>query len=263
MTSHLEILALGLLLGIRHAFDADHLIAVTTIVSAYRNPLRAIWVGISWGLGHTTTLLLAGILLLFMKVSLPERVALLFEFLVGVMLIVLGIQVFWRLRRGRVHLHSHSHGDETHLHFHSHKTTADHGHRHPAGLVELVKILTADMIPGEHYGDSSKRALKPFLRLKSYIVGTVHGLAGSAALMLLVLANVRSIWVGVTYILVFGLGTVVSMGLISIFISLPFSISGQVLRLSRVIQSLAGIFSVVFGIVLMYRVGIVGGLLTG
>src|SRR3990172_208536 len=86
------ILLLGILLGVRHAFDPDHLVAVTTIVSAYRNPLKAIWVGVSWGLGHTTTLLLVGVLVLFLQVTLPEPIAHLFEFLVGVMLVILGIQ---------------------------------------------------------------------------------------------------------------------------------------------------------------------------
>src|SRR3989304_939319 len=97
LTSPLAILLLGLLLGVRHAFDPDHLVAVTTIISTYRNPLRAIWVGVSWGLGHTTTLLLVGILVLFLKVTLPEQIAHLFEFLVGVVLVVLGVQVFWGL----------------------------------------------------------------------------------------------------------------------------------------------------------------------
>ena len=94
-------------------------------------------------------------------------------------------------------------------------------------------------------------------------MGTVHGLAGSAALMLLVLANVRSTWAGLSYLLVFGLGTVVSMGLISIFISLPFSISGRMPRLNRVIQTAAGTFSIIFGLGLMYQIGIAGGLLKG
>src|SRR3990172_5960773 len=83
MTSEWAVLALGLLLGIRHAFDADHLVAVTTIVSEYKNPLRAIWVGVSWGLGHTPTLFLAGGALLLLNLQIPERLALFFEFAVG------------------------------------------------------------------------------------------------------------------------------------------------------------------------------------
>jgi len=265
MTSGWEILVLGLLLGVRHAFDADHLVAVTTIVSEYRNPLRAIWIGVLWGLGHTTTLFLAGGTLLLLNLQIPERLALFFEFAVGIMLILLGIQTLLSFRRHKVHIHAHRHSDdepELHQHFHIHEETPNHTHSH-SRWENLRRILIAGIIPGEHGAGSPKGVLKPFFRLKSYIVGTVHGLAGSAALMLLVLANVRAIWTGVSYLLVFGLGTIVSMGLISIFISLPFSISGRMPRLNRVIQTAAGTFSIVFGLVLMYQIGIVEGLLTG
>ncbi|MDO8716944.1 MAG: hypothetical protein Q7J73_09115 [Dehalococcoidales bacterium] len=256
MTSGWEILVLGLLLGVRHAFDADHLVAVTTIVSEYRNPLRAIWVGVSWGLGHTTTLFLAGGILLLLNLQIPERLALFFEFAVGIMLIVLGIQTLLSFRRRKVHIHAHRHSDdepELHQHFHVHEATPDHTHSH-SRWENLRKIVIAGIIPGEHGADSNRGALTPFFRLKSYVVGTVHGLAGSAALMLLVLANIRSVGTGFTYLLVFGLGTVVSMGVISIFISLPFSISGRMPRLNRVIQTAAGTLSIVFGMVLMYQI---------
>lgn len=265
MISGWEILVLGLLLGIRHAFDADHLVAVTTIVSEYRNPLRAIWVGVSWGLGHTTTLFLAGGILLLLNVHIPERLALFFEFAVGIMLIWLGIQTLLSFRRQKVHIHAHRHADdepELHQHFHIHEETPDHTHYH-SRWENMRKIVMAGIIPGEHGANGGREALKPFFRLKSYVVGTVHGLAGSAALMLLVLANIRSAGTGLTYLLVFGLGTIVSMGLISIFISLPFSISGRMPRLNRVIQTVAGTFSIIFGLVLMYQIGIVEGLLTG
>src|SRR3989304_9047511 len=124
MTSEWAVLALGLLLGIRHAFDADHLVAVTTIVSEYKNPLRAIWIGVSWGLGHTTTLFLAGGALLLLNLHIPERLALFFEFAVGLMLIVLGVQTFLSFRQHKVHVHTHTHNDEglnPHEHFHSHE----------------------------------------------------------------------------------------------------------------------------------------------
>ena len=266
MTTELEILAMGLLLGIRHAFDADHLVAVTTIVSEYRNPLRAIWIGVSWGLGHTTTLFLAGGTLLLLNVRIPDRLGLFFEFLVGIMLVFLGIQTLLSFRRRKIHIHAHHHSDtepEAHKHFHVHEETASHAHSHSARWVDLSKIVIADIIPGEHRAVGDRGALTPFFRVKSYVIGTVHGLAGSAALMLLVLANIRSVWVGVTYILLFGLGTVVSMGLISIFISLPFSISGRIPPLSRAIQTVAGALSIVFGLGLMYQIGIAEGLLVG
>lgn len=254
-----EVLALGLLLGVRHAFDADHLVAVTTIVSEYRNPLRAIWVGVSWGLGHTTTLLLVGALLLVLKLRLPEGMALFFEFLVGMVLILLGVQTFWGFRRLRVHIHTH-HAPEQHAHFHSHAESPGHGHHSPQPRSSLGQLLIAGITPGEHRA-APATALKPFFRVKSYLVGTVHGLAGSAALMLLVLASLKSSWTGVFYILVFGAGSVVSMGVISIFISLPFSASARLPRLNLMVQAAAGTFSILFGLMLMYEVGVVEGLL--
>jgi ABC-type nickel/cobalt efflux system permease component RcnA len=259
MTAIWEILALGLLLGVRHAFDADHLVAVTTIVSEYRNPLRAIWGGGAWGLGHTTTLLLMGLLLLLLKLNLPEGVALFFECLVGGVLILLGVQTFWGFRRRRVHAHPH-HASEPHVHFHSHSQTQEHSHHQPHPGVGLGQLLIAGIVPGEHHTTPTS-TLRPFFRVKSYLVGTVHGLAGSAALMLLVLASLKSTLSGVLYILIFGLGSVASMGLISIFISLPFSASSRRPRLNLVVQATAGTFSILFGVLLMYQVGIVEGLL--
>ncbi len=258
MTAIWEVLALGLLLGVRHAFDPDHLVAVTTIASEYRNPLRAIWIGVSWGLGHTTTLLLVGLLLLLLRLSLPEGLVFLFEFLVGMVLIVLGVQTFWGLRRRRVHAHPH-HKTEPHTHFHTHGQTQEHGHHNHRPRASLGQLLIAGVIPGEHL--TAPTTNRPFFRVKSYLVGTVHGLAGSAALMLLVLASLKSTLTGVLYILIFGLGSVVSMGLISIFISLPLSASSRLPRLNFVVQAAAGTFSILFGIMLMYQVGIAQGLL--
>jgi len=253
MMPYWEVFVLGVLLGLKHAFDADHLVAVSTIVSSYRNPFRAIWVGVSWGLGHTTTLFLAGVLILLLKVSLPEGLSLFFEFLVGVMLVLLGLQVFWSLRRGKVHLHDHAHQDNAHAHFHSHARTPEHGHRPPLGWGNLPRFLIAGIIPGEHDQEGWREVIRPFFRVKSYVVGTVHGLAGSAALMLLVLASLRSTWAGVTYILLFGLGSVVAMGVVTIFLTVPFSTSARIPRLNRWVQFAAGSFGILFGLSLMYQ----------
>ncbi|MDP2744499.1 MAG: urease accessory protein UreH [Dehalococcoidia bacterium] len=252
MTSPLQVLILGFLLGLRHALDPDHLVAVTTIVSEYRNPLRAIWVGVSWGLGHTTTLFLVGVFLLLAKVSMPERLAVFFEFVVGIVLVVLGVQIFWSFRRGRVHLHPHEHDGEPHLHFHSHAETPEHSH-HRLAWNNWAQFLIAGIIPGEHRPAELRKSLKPFFRAKSYIVGTVHGLAGSAALMLLILASLESQWVGMWYLLLFGLGSVGAMGLATIFLTLPFSVSTRLPRLHRLVQTTSAIFSVLFGLLLMYE----------
>ena len=231
-------LTLGLLLGMKHALDPDHVVAVSTLVSQYRNPMRAFWVGTSWGLGHTTTLFLAGVVIVGLRLSMPERLALFFEFSVGIILVLLGLDVLRRYRQSRVHLHAHAHKAEPHRHFHGHVETPAHTPAHHR------------LLPG-----------KPFLRGKSYWVGAVHGLAGSAALMLVVLTTLDSPLAGLTYILLFGIGSVVSMGVLTIFIGLPFVFSaGRSPALSRAVQVVAGTGSVLFGFMLMYQIGFVEGL---
>jgi high-affinity nickel permease len=232
----LAALLLGFLLGLRHALDADHVVAVSTIVSEYRNPWRALWVGVSWGMGHSMTLLALGLVILVLKMTIPERLALFFEFTVGIVLVVLGLQVFWSFRRRRVHLHDHAHREDTHRHFHSHERTQAHeGHGLP-----LVG--------------------RPFFRAKSFLVGVVHGVAGSAALMLLVLTTMKSIWAGVSYIALFGIGTIAAMGVITVVMGLPFALSAQRPGINRVVRLVAGMASVVFGAFLMYEIGIGEGL---
>ncbi|MBI2866189.1 MAG: urease accessory protein UreH [Chloroflexi bacterium] len=253
-------LLLGLLLGVRHAFDADHLVAVSTIVSEYRNPLRALWVGVSWGLGHTTTLLLAGVLILFARISFPKGVALFFEFLVGVMLVVLGLQIFWNFRKGKFHLHPHEHKEASHLHFHSHEETPEHIHHTGVRWNNFVYFLIAGITPGEHRQQRVVGPGRPFFRVKSYMVGTVHGLAGSAALLLLAVAALDTPWTGALYILLFGLGSIASMGIVTIFISVPFTASARLPRLNRLVQTAAATMSILFGVLLMYEIGIVEGL---
>lgn len=242
------VLTMGLLLGVRHALDADHLVAVSTIVSEYRNPLKAIWVGVSWGLGHTTTLLAAGILVLMVKLSLPERLALFFEFAAGVMLVFLGTQIFWSFRNRKVHLHSHQFDEHSHLHLHSHADSEEHGHHAKSRVNNWAYFLIAGIAPGEHGHRKFIGAGKPFFRLKSYIIGTIHGLAGSAALLLVVLAGLKSTWMGVSYILLFGLGSIAAMGAVTFFISLPFSVSAQLPRVIKPLGLAAGTLSVVFGL---------------
>ena len=257
------VLTLGLLLGVRHAFDADHLVAVSTIVSEYRNPLKAIWIGVSWGLGHTTTLLLAGVLVLTIKLSLPNRLALFFEFAVGIMLVFLGVQIFWNIRKKKVHVHPHEYEERSHWHIHSHADSSEHGHHRGFKLRNWAYFLMAGIVPGEHGHGKLVGPGKPFFRLKSYVVGTIHGLAGSAALMLLVLAGLKSTWTGISYILLFGLGSVASMGAVTFFISMPFSASARMPRLNQIVQMAAGTLGIAFGLFLMYEVGIGEGLFGG
>ena len=240
----LAALALGVVLGLRHSLDPDHVVAVSTIVSQYRNPLRSFWVGVSWGLGHTTTLLIIGVVIIALRLTIPDRLALLLEFFVGIMLVGLGAQVVYSFRKKKVHQHSHGHEEEDHLHFHSH--------------APVQEKIQAERL--SHHNDTGVG--KPFLRKKSYVVGLVHGVAGSAALALLVLASIESPLAGLVYILLFGLGSILSMGIMTIFISFPFVYSANRLpNLNRIIQFGVGTLSILFGLFLMYEIGFKDGLL--
>lgn len=235
-------MTLGLLLGLKHATDADHVVAVSTIVSEYRNPWRGLWIGASWGLGHTTPLLIFGTAILLLKEPVAERyesIAPFLEFGVGIMLVLLGLQVFWNLRHRRIHAHSHGHLEDDHVHLHTHELSSP---------------------PKSHHG--FLQVGKPFFRLKSYLIGIVHGLAGSAAVMLLVLATdeVSSFLIGFIYILLFGLGTILSMGAITLLMGIPFSISGRFERVNSAIAGVAGTSSILFGLFLMYELAVVEGL---
>lgn len=232
-------LGLGLLLGARHSLDPDHVVAVSTIVSEYRNPLKSFWVGVSWGLGHTTTLFLVGVVIIALRLTIPDRMALLLEFLVGIMLVGLGAQVVYGFWKNKVHQHAHGHEESSHQHYHSHGQEPE-----------------ADQVHHEENGIG-----KPFFRKKSFFVGTVHGMAGSAALTLLILAYIDSSIVGLVYILLFGVGSILSMGIMTILISLPFVASANKLpNLNRVIQFAVGALSMVFGGFIMYQIGFVEGL---
>ena len=249
----LAALALGIALGLKHSLDPDHVIAVSTIVTEYRNPLRSFWVGVSWGLGHTTTLLLIGVVIILLRLTIPDRLALLMEFMVGIMLVGMGAQVIYSFRKKKVHQHGHGHADETHRHYHAH----DPG---PATAVQApVEQHTAVQAPAEHH--SAIEIGKPFLRTKSYLVGTVHGVAGSAALTLLVLTSIESAIAGLTYILLFGLGSVLGMGVMTIFVGLPFAVTANRMpRMNDVISVAVGIVSIAFGVLIMYEIGFAEGL---
>jgi high-affinity nickel permease len=229
---YVTFLGLGFLLGARHALDADHVAAVSTILSE-RPTLRASGlIGFCWGFGHTVMLLVVGLAMIGLKMTIPERVALAVEFGVGGMLVVLGASLAVTLARERWHIHAHQHDGATHLHFHSHGRQTDHAHTH---------WLQA--------------SLKPLL------VGMVHGLAGSAALMFVVLSSVRTAWEGAAYILVFGLGSIVGMVLVGITISLPLVFSASLGRpVQLAVQGLASLGSIGLGLAMMARIGLSEGL---
>ena len=222
------LLGLGLILGLRHALDPDHIAAVSTIVSESRSVRRSSLIGTFWGLGHTMSLLIAGVLVIALKVQISDRVALWMEFAVALMLIFLGLKATLRSLRGwKLHRHRHRHDGSTHSHLHLHREGDEQAHRH------------------RHLIRSGAR---PFL------VGMVHGMAGSAALMILVLATIPSALAGLIYIAVFGLGSVGGMLIMSSVISLPFIFTRQRFKvLSEGLQVAVGLFSLSFGLFLTWQ----------
>jgi hypothetical protein len=207
---------LGFLLGMRHATDPDHVVAVTTIVSREGRIGRAGSIGILWGLGHTVTIMLVGGAILLFNVVIPPRIGLTMEFSVAVMLILLGV-----LSVGR-----------------------------PA------RVPTAPP-KSERWSDTRNQSLRPFA------IGVVHGLAGSAAVALLVLATISDPRWGVAYLALFGLGTIAGMMLITTAISVPFAYTSRRLAgFNRSLGIASAMSSLVFGIFLVYQIGFVDGLFT-
>jgi high-affinity nickel permease len=230
----LSILGVGFVLGLRHALDADHLIAVSTIVSERKRFWSSSFVGVLWGLGHTASLLGVGLLVIAFHVQIPEKIALFMEFAVALMLILLGVNVLWKMKKGATfHVHTHEHDHRLHIHPHLHEVNEGTQHIHHA---------------------SSKVDKKPFF------IGMIHGMAGSAALMLVVLATISSRVLAVLYIAIFGLGSVGGMFLMSALIGLPFSMTSQHTRLNNVVRTSAGIISVCFGLFYAWQIGVVEGL---
>ena len=228
-TGVISILVLGFVLGLKHALDADHLVAVSTIVSEKKGFWGSSLVGALWGLGHTASLLAVGLIVIAFHFHIPDRVALAMEFSVAVMLIMLGANVLWKVYKGGTfHVHTHEHNDRLHIHPHVHEHGTGRAHDHTAGVGK-----------------------KPFF------VGMVHGMAGSAALMLLVLATISSRALALLYIGIFGIGSVGGMFLMSALIGLPFAFTQKHARLNLIVRVTAGMVSFCFGAFLAWHIGVV------
>jgi high-affinity nickel-transport protein len=245
MTGPLAVLSLGFLLGMRHATDADHVIAVSTIVSRHRSPLAAALVGAAWGLGHTLTIFVVGGGIILFGWVIPHRLGLSMEFAVGLMLIALGVANIWGVLRQREespHEHPHPHGNEVHTHPHDHLRRE---HHEPAAVSWL---------------DVRLAGIRVYQLLRPMLVGVVHGLAGSAAVALLVLAAIDNPRWGVMYLLVFGLGTIAGMTLVTASISLSFTRHAGSKRWAQRVRLASGLLSLGFGCFVAYRIGFVEGL---
>ncbi len=223
----LSMLTLGFLIGMQHALEADHLAAVSSIASEEKCVRRIIQHGVAWGIGHSITLLgFAGAAIL-LRGSISDWLATGLEFVVGVMLVLLGSRVIYRLARDKVHIHVHRHADDTvHLHAHSHKgeRTSDHPefdeHEHKDG-VPLVTMC----------------------------VGLTHGMAGSAALLILAMSSANSPILGILYVAIFGAGSILGMTALSAVISVPITFSARLMSgMHRVLQALVGIGASTLGL---------------
>ena len=230
-------LTLGFVLGMRHALDADHLAAVSTIVTEERSLFRSSLIGVFWGAGHTAALLVFGLAVAAFRVALTPRFAQFLEFAVGCMLIYLGANVLVKLAKGyamHVHAHDHEHQGVAHSHLHLHLGKMEHSHEH--------------------------RTLR--LGGRPFVVGVVHGLAGTAALMMMVVGAIPSLILAAGYILIFGVGSIGGMVVMSLLMTLPLALAAQRVRLiERIIRLAAGLFSLGFGLFLAWDVGLIQSLI--
>lgn len=226
------ILLLGLVIGLQHALEADHVAAVSSIATGETSMRRIVTHGALWGLGHTIMLGIVAGSAIYFGTSIDEGVAGWLEFGVGVMLVLLGGQVIWRMMRDRVHFHAHRHNDGTvHMHAHSHAGEQTphnrnaHAHEHPAGL--------------------------PW---RTLTVGLMHGMAGSAALVVLTATSVSDPLMGVGYVVIFGLGSIAGMAALSAVIALPLGYTAKTLTwANRALQSGIGFATAVLGGFVMYE----------
>lgn len=263
MTSLYAIAALGFFLGMRHATDPDHVVAVTTIVARQRSVRSSAAIGAVWGLGHTLTIFVVGGGIILFNWVVTPRAGLAMELAVGVMLVILGAMTLTgttqgfraeldsvRVERGgEVHVHAHAHGDYVHTHAHAHDP------EHHSHAPDRTPLAWLDRLLG---------TFGLYQMVRPLVVGIVHGLAGSAAVALLVLTTIRSPQWALLYLLDFGLGTIAGMMLVTALIGLPFALPGR--RSARLMHGLrvaAGVVSFAFGLFVAYRIVVVNGLFTG
>jgi high-affinity nickel-transport protein len=244
-------LGFGLVFGLKHATEVDHVVAVSNIVAEQRTLWRAALVGGLWGVGHTASLVVVGALVLGLRVAISERVASGLEFCVALMIIGLGVATFTRSLRARrrspapLHLHRHRHDALEHAHIHFHEA----GTQHARADAEHARARI------EHAGANAPHShAVARIGIKPLVVGAVHGVAGSAALTLLVLAQIPSPLVGLLYLLVFGLGSIAGMLLMSGLIGLPFVLgAGKLSGLRQGLQTAAGALGICFGLWYAYE----------
>jgi len=231
------VLTLGLAIGLQHAFEPDHIAAVTTQITRQKNKsqsikkliqegtLKSSIIGVVWGAGHTTALMLVGLVVYLLSVNIPDVFFNGSEFIVGIMLVFLAFTTLSNKKLFKIkHMHSHIHKDGT-IHTHPHDHNGDHTHGH-----------------------------------KSYLIGCIHGLAGSGALLVVIAGSLNNIQDILSFILIFGVGSVIGMTLVSSLIGIPFALSNKALSLEKTLRYVIGSVSFLIGISIIYEIVIVGKL---
>jgi ABC-type nickel/cobalt efflux system permease component RcnA len=257
MVNFLTIIGVGFLLGIRHATDPDHVIAVSTIVSRQQNIRHAGLIGILWGVGHTITIVVVGAAIILFNLVIPPRIGLGMELAVGLMLILLGLLNLTGVTRWITERYTPTHGQAAVIHAHA--------HRH--GSLEHVHIHSHQPDVHLHLEEQPRGAAQTFLQriglyqlLRPLAVGIIHGLAGSAAVALLVLTTIRDPRWAVGYLLVFGVGTIAGMMLITMVLGAPFAYTGKRFKnFNRGLGLASGVISVAFGLFVTFQIGFVNG----
>ena len=239
----LFVTGLGLILGIRHSTDADHVVAISTIVSKQRSIRNAAFIGSVWGIGHTITIFVVGALIILFGIEIPPRVGLSMEFSVAIMLILLGLLNLTGIMQMLT-----------------------------SRLTPVIANRTNTVIPDEGHArrtrierslENSVGRLGVYQCARPLVIGLVHGLAGSAAVALLVLSTIHSpVWATV-YLLIFGAGTMIGMMCMTAAIAVPLTFAGdRFSKLSQYLGVASGMVSLCFGSLLVYQLGFLGGLFT-
>ena len=225
-------LLLGFLVGMSHAFETDHLAAIGTLASSGKaTPKRLVFLGASWGVGHTTTLFVISLPVILFGVILTERFAAGMEFAIGIMLIGLGANVFYKMLKARVHVHVHEHGDgKRHFHAHTHK---------------------GDVVP---HDKNQHHHVHRVFSWRAYLIGLAHGAAGSAGLVALAAAATQSAKTALLYILIFGIGSILGMAALTYAASWPLRIAEKTAsKLQKTVQMGTGALAITIGILVMHE----------
>lgn len=236
----LAVMFLGFLIGLQHAMEADHVAAVASLATRNKSVADTARQGAAWGVGHAATLFLVGGFVLVMDTLVPEHFAQGLELAVGFMLVLLGVDVLHRLIRERIHFHQHQHGKTVHFHAHSHQSGQPH-----------------NQDPHQHEHSKS-------FPLRALFVGMMHGMAGSAALIILALNSVSSIGLGMLYIALFGIGSILGMTVLAVVISLPLKHSSRNFTWAHNgLKFAVGTVTIGLGARLIYDVAVIQGLIFG